>query len=315
VLVVIAAAALASCGGTEEAAETTESQDEKKTLTQQVLNRQESRIHGPMLDTLIVLKKRFGITRDEYWKNEGGVLANEYFEVWYPAGGVTVTHGMHVFEVFMPARDIIADLFGKSPEERLVVHVTTDLDTYKERTGREWWYYSEMKGDTITFSPLEILYRRGIAQRAIPHEYYQWAVGKITHHNAPRWLEEGIASYLVGEEELLINQAREFRRGDISMTPDKIEKVLAGEEDRRESRIAYFRAYFMVKTLVDTYGEDKLIETVRLMEKGRSRDEAFEAVYNKDYQGVLNDATNYTVDLSREEPEKLKDEHDGHGHP
>ncbi len=302
-LVLTAAAALASCGNKEkhepEVAQKGESPQRVGPISNEAPDRPGGKIQGPAMDRLRLLKKEFGLTRDQYWKDEGGVLANEFFEVWYPVGWSTVTHGMYVFELFMPARDIVKSLFGKAPDELLVVHVPADLEAYKELTGREWWCYSEIRGDTLTFGPVEVLFRRGISHLAVPHEYYQWAIGKITHHAAPRWLEEGIASYLVGEEGLLVNQAREFQRGDITMTPEKIEEVLEGEQDRRESRIAYFRAYFMVKKLVDTYGEETLGEAVRLMGTGHTLDEAFMATFNKDYNGILEIATDYTVDLTR----------------
>jgi hypothetical protein len=207
---------------------------------------------------------------------------------------------MLVFELFMPAREIVKRLVGEVPDDFLVVHCTSSLESYKELTGREWWYYSEIKGDTIVFGPLEVLFRRGISDHAVPHEYYQWAFGKITRGTAPRWLEEGLASYLSNEGPLLLNQAREFQRDPhISMTPEQIEEVLQEEENREKSRIAYFRSHRMVQKLMETYGEDKVGEAIRLMGQGHTRDEAFMTAFDKDYDGTLAVAVDYTVDLTR----------------
>ena len=112
------------------------------------------KIQGPLLDTLRVKKKRFEITRDEYWEDEGGVLGNQYFEIWYPAGRTTVTHAMYMFEELMPARKKFGEFFGTAPLELLVLKITKDLDEYKRLVNREWWYYSDMKGDSVTFSPV-----------------------------------------------------------------------------------------------------------------------------------------------------------------
>lgn len=256
-------------------------------------------VHGEVLDSLRAKKARFRISRDQYWEDKGGVLANEYFEVWYPAGAVTVTHGMYVLEELMPARKTFEEFFGDAPRELLVIRCPPDLDAYKRDTTREWWYYAEIKADSMTFAPIWILAKRGISAVAIPHEYHQWALRKLTRDGAPRWLEEGIASYLSGEGDLLLNQMYEFADGDVSMTPERIEAVLQGEEDRRDSRVAYYHAFRMVKQLIDTHGEDRFKQAVILIGTGKTLDEAFTAAVGKDYAGVLEDAVRYSVDLTR----------------
>ena len=105
-------------------------------------------------------------------------LVNEYLEVWYPPGRTTVTHGMYMFEEIMPARQKYEALFGNAPTELLVIRIAHELEPYKEETGREWWCYSEMRGDTLIFVPVYTLYKRGISPIAVPHEYYQWAIRK-----------------------------------------------------------------------------------------------------------------------------------------
>ena len=258
------------------------------------------KIQGGMLDSLKVKKKRFNITRDEYVEEQGGVLGNEYLEVWYPAGGATVTHGMYMFEEIMPARQKYKALFGEAPSEFLVIHISKELEPYKEKTGREWWYYSEMRGDTLTFVPVYTLYKRGISSIAVPHEYYQWAVRKTTQHGAPRWLEEGMASYMSGEGEILLNQAYEFKDAVAAMdTPEKIEEVLQGEKERGETRIAYYRSYRMVVKLIDTFGEDKVVAAVVEIGRGNTLDEAFKKGTGKSYAEILEIASDYEVDLTR----------------
>lgn len=257
------------------------------------------KIQGPMLDTLRAKKKRFEITRDEYWEDEGGVLANQYFEIWYPAGRTTVTHAMYMFEELMPARKKFEGFFGTAPLDLLVIRGTKDLDDYKKLVNREWWYYADIKGDSVTFSPVFILVKRGISAIALPHEYYQWATGKITQNGAPRWMEEGIASYLSGEGDILLDEMYEFAESDVSMPPERIEEVLQGEEDRRESRIAYFRSYRMIQQLVDKYGEEKVKQMVLLIGRGNALDQACTKALSMDYAALLRAASDYTVDLTR----------------
>ena len=306
-LCVIAAAAGCGDGGKDrEATQTrgsevrTEESDtagDSKVTTD--IPRRLPRVRGEILDSLRVKKTRFHITRDQYWEFEGGVLANEYFEVWYPVGDVTVTHGMYVFEELMPARKRFEEFFGRTPSELVVIHCPPDLEVYERDTGREWWYYAEIKGDTITFAPVWILSKRGVSAQAIPHEYYQWAIRKITRGGSPRWLEEGLASYLSGEGDLLLKQVYEFSDTDVSMTPEEIEGVLQGEEDRRDSRVAYYHSYRMVEQLIKTYGEDRFKQAVMLIGAGNTLDQAFMTAVERDYRGALEDATRYSVDLTR----------------
>ncbi len=248
-------------------------------------------------DTLRRLKEHHRINRDETWKGEGGVLANDYMEVWYPEGRTAVTHGMRVFNVLMPALYKFKAYFGRTPDERLVINCSPHLKAYKQRTGREWWYYSHISGDTLTFQPVFVLVKRKIDGVAMPHEYFQWAIQKLSRYGAPRWLEEGIASYLAGEEDLLVAQMLEFPDATQEMSPGRIEAILDTEEKRKESRIAYYRSYRMVTKIVDTYGDDKLKQAVNLLGQGHGLDDAFKGAFGASYDEVVRVAADYSIEL------------------
>jgi hypothetical protein len=297
--VVFALAVTAGCGGKKEpeVARPAGRADTNKTEFQYPPANPLFKIQGSTLDSLRVKKRRFDITHDEYWEGVGGVLANRYFEVWYPEGQATVTHGMYVFEELMPARKKLEEYFGEAPSDLFVIRNTPEIDVYKRLTGREWWYYSEIKGDTAVFVPVYTLYKRGISPVAVPHEYYQWAVRKITRYGAPRWLEEGMASRLSNEGALLLDQVYEFGNENLSMPPEKIETVLQGEEDRKDSRIAYYNSYRMVERLVEKFGEEKLKRSIVLIGQGNTLDQAFTAAFGADYNTVLKEASDYTIVL------------------
>ncbi|MEJ2722840.1 MAG: hypothetical protein P8181_17140, partial [bacterium] len=70
---------------------------------------------------------------------------------------------------------------------------------------------------------------------------------------------------------------------------------------RRESRIAYYRSYRMVKKLVDTYGADKVKDAVLLIGRGNTLDDAFRAAFGAGYDEVLKIASDYEVDLTKRE--------------
>lgn len=245
------------------------------------------RISAAMLDTLRHLKKEFGITRDEYWDDTGGVLANDYFEVWYPAGRTTVTHGMRVFMEITPARAKFERFFGRAPEQPLVIHIPAHMENYKEQTGRDWWYYGDFRSDSLTLQPVWVLAKRNLASIAIPHEYYQWAIGRLTNYAATRWLEEGVASYLSDEGNLLETQIKEFSDEPHPMSPAKVDEVLIMEETRQDSRIAYYHAYRMVKQIVDEFGEDKLKDWLLAMGDGYDVDESCRRTFDVGYDDLL----------------------------
>ena len=198
-----------------------------------------SRSLSPMtqttLDTMRALKRKFGIDRDQYWEDKGGVLANEFFEVWYPVGRVTVTHGMQAFVHLMPALEKFNQFFGDSPSDRLVIKTWDYMEYYRRDLGRDYWYYSVIEGDSMKMQPVSVLYARGIDGIAIPHEYYQWAIGKITRNGAPRWIEEGMASYLSGEGSILTGQMVEFPDRKAPMNPEEIEKILIDEKNKAQA--------------------------------------------------------------------------------
>lgn len=253
-----------------------------------------AQLQDDVRDTLRTLKKKYGITRDEYWRNRGGVLGNELFEVWYPSGRVTVTHGMHAFGLFMEAQETFQDFFGDSPPDRLIIFTSAHIEDFRKLTNRDFWFYSEISGDSITMQPIWILSKRGIDRQAIRHEYHQWALGKLTGYTAPRWLEEGVASWLVDEGELLKLQIHEFGGGSEKMHPEMLQEILTHEEEKGDSRLAYYHSYMMVNTLVNRYGEDKLRELVLNLTRGEDVIESFQNAYGMDYEKVIRVAMSYT---------------------
>jgi len=253
-----------------------------------------AQLQSQVRDTLQTLKKEYRITRDEYWRNQGGVLGNEFFEVWYPAGRVTVTHGMHAFGLFMEAQEKFQNFFGDSPPDRLIIFTTAHIEDFRELTKRDFWFYSEVVGDSITMQPVWILSKRGLDGVAIPHEYYQWAVGKLTGYTAPRWLEEGVASYLAEEGELLESQILEFPDRAERIEVERLQEILNSEEDKADSRQAYYHSFMMVQTLVNRYGEEKLRDVVVNLTKGEGLTESFENAYGMDYEKIMSVAMSYS---------------------
>jgi hypothetical protein len=239
-----------------------------------------------IMDTLRAQKKRHNITRDEQWTGQGGVLGNDFFEVWYPEGPTMITHAMRVVDDMMRARSRFDGVFGSAPMERLVIVLPPYLDQYREWTGRDYWHYSDLRADTMTIQPVYILLKRGLLDVAMPHEYFQWALGHYTNYGAPRWVEEGVASYFSNEEYILEQNVLEFPVSTRDMPIERIEEVLVLEESREDTRVAYYLAHRMVASLVERYGEEKLVEALSLMAQGHDMDAACQRVYGLSYTEV-----------------------------
>ena len=253
------------------------------------------KIPDAVMDSLRLKKKRYEITRDDYWDEKGGVLESKFLELWYPPGPVTITHGMHAFEQIFFARTKCRSFFGFEPTRKLKVILTPEMEDYKKATGRDWWHYSKIDKDQITYQPIYILHQRQLGEVAVQHEFFEWAIGKLSDGRAPRWLEEGLASHLSGEAKILVTQLTEFPDQKREMPIEQIEKLLAEEKDRKLTRIAYYHAYRMVETLVSKQGEFRLKNLVLRLGDDLDMKQACLLVFEKSYDEILAEATDYKI--------------------
>jgi hypothetical protein len=242
------------------------------------------------LDTLRALKKRLGVTRDEYWDDRGGVLANDACEVWYPPGKMTVSHGMYVLDYMMKCRRTIDDMFGRLPEGKLTVVCAQTMEAYTEATGRQWWHYARLDDDRITYQPVPILVGRGLVDIAVPRECYEWHLMRLTRERAPLWLIEGFASTLSNEWTILEDNLTEFPGEAVHMTIGEVESALDADDDRKRARIAYYNAMRMVDRLIGERGQDKVVAMIRAIAEGARPEAAAVSVYGTSYDELVADA-------------------------
>ena len=248
------------------------------------------------LDSMRAMKERFKITREEYWDNKGGVLANEFLELWYPVGGRTVIHGMYTFSLLDKARKTFRDVFGSVPGNRLTVKCSASFEEYDKLVGREWWHYSRIEKDKITYQPIPILYQRGLIETAVPREFYEWGIGELSGNRAPSWLKEGLASVLSDEGHHLKEQLKEFPKDPVKMDMKAIESALKKEIIRKDCRLAHYNTFRMVEKMIADYGRDKVVQTVTLMGKGDEVRTAFEKSFQEPYEDVIEKAREFTVE-------------------
>lgn len=283
-MLALLAALLAACG--EKSDET--STDPKKNPAFDIEKPPEldRGLNQTELDSLRSMKTTHRIVRDEYWDMQGGVLANDRLEVWYPLRKTYVLQGMGVLKQMDQVADQIKKSFGALPEEKLVVVCAPNLDTFKRATGRDWWHYSLIKGDTLSMQTPMTLFMRGLLTVAARQEYSRWALGRMTNGKAPQWLVWGTAVYLANGRDVLRGQRKEYTKFPFRMEIDDIENHLANEKDRIDTRRATYNAYLMVEHLVQTHGMPAVATFILALGEGDA-DAAAQRAFSKPYSEML----------------------------
>lgn len=285
------AVALAGCGKSEE-------QKAREQMAAEEIRHRETAgppLSDQVLDTLRAMAGRYDISRDEYWPGEGGVVANQFVEVWYPPGKTTVTQGVFTLARLEDARKKTERYFGRSPEGPLKAVCEMTMESYNQITGREWWVYYKLEGNEIHFQPIDVLFGRKLLDIAVSRAYYEWSIGEMTRGEAPQWLLNGLASFLADEDWLLENQLREFPGDTIRMTAGEIDGALERQDNKKQYRIAAYIAFRMVRKLVAGSGRERVVEAVRLMGEGKDLPHAFEAAWGKPYDTVVETALSFRV--------------------
>jgi hypothetical protein len=290
--VVLVAGLLAGCGKSGE-------ELERQRLAEEEIRHSETagpEISSEIMDSLRTMALRYKVTREEYWEGTGGVLANEFVEVWYPPGKNTVTHGMYALGQLMEARSKTLRYFGSAPDRPLKTICATSMESFNQKTGREWWSYYNIEEDEIYYQPIKVLFQRNLLDIAVARGYYEWSVGVLSGNKAPLWLRQGLSSLLSDEDVILEEQLKEFPGDNIKMSLDEIEGALGRIDNKKYYRFALYNAFRMVRKLAAGTGRDKMLEAVGLMGEGADFSDAFETVYGLSYEEVTAGALNFKVD-------------------
>lgn len=240
-------------------------------------------------DSLLSPIQGFKLTRDDYHPVKGGVMENVNISLHYPPSAVARFLAVTIFDYAKNGYEEIAGKIGRPADGRIVLIGAKDLDEYMLLSRREWWYYGDVRGDTIYFEPLDIMIKRGIAEIAVTQKMAQAALLRLSGGTVPVWLREAVASYIAGEREILEMQVEEFRAKHLNLdpSPGEVEEHLEHAYDRGDTRIAFFAAYRMLENLLGLFSIEEVMEFVGLLGTGSTRDEAATAVFGYDYGTLL----------------------------
>jgi hypothetical protein len=282
-LALTAAIAAVSCGEKKKEQQAQALSYEKPPEVDRALNQTE-------IDSLRSMKITHHVTRDEYWDMKGGVVANSRVEVWYSSRKIYVLQAMAVLKQMDQMADQIQKSFGKIPPQHLVVLTAPDLETFRKATGKDWWNYSLIKGDTLSMQTPMTLFMRNLLQVAARREYSRWALGAFTQGKAPQWLVWGMAEYLGGERDVFVGQRKEYASQPLRMDLNQVDHELEKESDRLGTRRAMYNAYLMVNQLVETNGMPSVAAFILAFSEEEDANAAAQRIFKKSYDEVLAEA-------------------------
>lgn len=122
----------------------------------------------------------------------------------------------------------------------------------------------------------------------VRHELGHLVIQRFTFNcltDLPVWLDEGLAMRAEGEENPdLMAELEAAIADDRLLTIHQIESAFSVYRDR--AKLSYAESYSIVRFLIDTYGQEKMLDLLTAFREGSTPDEAFTQVYGFDTYGL-----------------------------
>ncbi len=206
--------------------------------------------------------------------------------IWYTGGDSFARELMDACEKGL-AR--LTQAIGTYPERPIKIYVYASTDDLKGAM-----VYSQEWTGGVAFLDF------GIVAIGIPSNELEWGkkalVHELTHlvvHQAtfspygqlPLWLDEGLATYNEGElDPILYSYLEEAILKDELISVRSLCSPFSAYTDR--ARLSYAQSYSLAEYLLDSYGQDKMLDLLTLLKQGNTYDEALTAVYGFDIGGL-----------------------------
>ncbi len=241
------------------------------------------------------------------------VVADERFDWQTVSGDVVRVHwyegsrafGEHALRIGEEAVEKTASLFGVTEDEPVDFFIYAGQDAFYDALGpgtREnvgGQANAEIRTLFAQIAPASIddVWVANVVPHELVHLVFDTAVAN-PYHFPPRWLNEGLATYLSVGYELGDRRA-------VDAAADAGELIpldgLVGQFPTSASRfgLAYSESASAIDYLIRTHGEDTMVSLVRSYADGRTDDEAFTAAIGVDV-AAFNDA--WLADLGAQAP-------------
>ena len=144
--------------------------------------------------------------------------------------------------------------------------------------------FTEFSTIAIGISPSRLAW----GKRALVHELTHLVVHQVTfspYGQLPTWLDEGLAMYNEGELESHFESRlqRAIREGTLISVRSLCSPFSA---DSDTAYLSYAQSYSLVEYLLDSYGQDRMLELLSLFKEGSTYDAALYEVYGFDIDSL-----------------------------
>jgi hypothetical protein len=123
-------------------------------------------------------------------------------------------------------------------------------------------------------------------KRAISHELAHLVVHQMTlnpYNSLPTWLDEGLAMYAEGEiEDVFIGYLERAIDNDSLISVTSLSSPFSVYSNM--ASLGYAQSASLVRYLIESYGQPKMLELLNTFKEGSGYDEALEAVYGFDME-------------------------------
>jgi hypothetical protein len=186
-----------------------------------------------------------------------------------------------------------------------LARLTQDIGAYPDRPIKIYIYAStgDLQGAMIfpqEWSGGAAFMDFGIIAIGIPPSELDWGKGALVHElthlivrqatfspygQLPVWLDEGLAMYNEGELDPLFQSYLEdaIVKNELISVRSLCSPFSAYSD---KARLSYAQSYSLVEYLLDSYGQDKMLDLLTVVKRGSTYDEALAEVYGFDINGL-----------------------------
>ncbi|MFC1911636.1 peptidase MA family metallohydrolase [Chloroflexota bacterium] len=195
-------------------------------------------------------------------------------------------------EIMMTTQEVLARLAestGARLEQPVKLYIYSDANDLRGAMifPQEWTggvAYTRYGTIAIGIAPGELAW----GKRAIAHELTHLVIHQMTfnpYNNLPTWLDEGLAMYTEGSlQPAFAGILAEAIKKDELISVRSLSSPFSAYAE--ESALAYAQSYAIADFLINSYGQDKMLELLNTFQEGSGYDQALSQVYGFGMDGL-----------------------------